>query len=357
MHSTPKHNGGRRLLAALCLLAVCVVPVVAYADELDDVRAEISAKTDELSMLVADIADEKEAASKLDAKMDKVLGQLKEKQVAYAQLQNDAADLATLMYKDNEDFNIFVLIDESDSLEEFLWRWEMREQVLASSSAMLDALHQAQDELNESYEKISKASDEKHALVKDLKAKRKNLDKLIEELKEREAHLDAEQKAALAQAAAKNHKVAETFETDFGEGDASGTTDGADGADDSGAEDYDPTAGPAPADENGWRTGIASAYGGKSDSSTPNPGTTATGTRCDDWSVGVAVPLSWGPQQYYGRYVEISYGGRSIIAPIVDCGDMDGGRRALDLQPGVFKAFGANKCSDWGLHEVKYRFV
>ena len=333
----------------------------ASADELSDVRAEIAEKSDELEKLVKDIDEEQAAAEKLDAKIEKTLAKLAKKQEAYALLQNDASDLATLMYKDDEDFNFLIIFDQATSLEDFLRRWEMRDQVLAASSDMLDKLHKAQDDLSASYESLSKASDEKHALVKDLKSKRKEMNKLIKELKEREKHLDAEQKAALAQAAARSHKVAQTFETVFGEGsDADDETNvdmSVSGNDSLGEVDYDPTAGPAPADENGWRVGIASAYGGKSDKGTPNPGTTATGTRCDDWSVGVAVPLAWGPQQYYGKYVEISYGGRSIVAPVVDCGGMDGGRRALDLQPGVFKAFGANKCSDWGLREVKYRFL
>lgn len=41
-----------------------------------------------------------------------------------------------------------------------------------------------------------------------------------------------------------------------------------------------------------WSSGLASAYGGSSDPYTPNPGTTATGEVCDDWSTGVAVPMA-----------------------------------------------------------------
>jgi hypothetical protein len=36
---------------------------------------------------------------------------------------------------------------------------------------------------------------------------------------------------------------------------------------------------------------------------------------------------------------------------------MGGGARALDLQPGVFKAFGFSTCDDWGVREVQYRFL
>lgn len=108
----------------------------------------------------------------------------------------------------------------------------------------------------------------------------------------------------------------------------------------------------------GWKTGVASAYGGSTDKYTPNPGTTATGDVCDDWSMGVAIPMSW-PKYwtYYGRTVEISYGGKTVFAVVNDCGYMGGGSRSLDLQPGVWKAFGYSSCNGWGLRTVSYRFL
>lgn len=111
-------------------------------------------------------------------------------------------------------------------------------------------------------------------------------------------------------------------------------------------------------DNTGWQTGIASAYGGSTDPYTPNPGTTATGAVCDDNSMGVAVPMAWPNYwQYYGRTVEISYGGMTVLATVNDCGGMDGGSRSLDLQPGVWKAFGFTSCRNWGVRTVNYRFL
>ena len=110
--------------------------------------------------------------------------------------------------------------------------------------------------------------------------------------------------------------------------------------------------------EAGWQTGVASAYGGSTDPYTPNPGVTATGAVCDDNSMGVAVPMSWpGYWRYYGRTVEISYNGMTVFATVNDCGYMGGGSRSLDLQPGVWKAFGFSSCTDWGLRTVSYRFM
>ena len=107
-----------------------------------------------------------------------------------------------------------------------------------------------------------------------------------------------------------------------------------------GGSGSDPAPEPAPDPGAGWSTGIAS------------------GAVCDDGSMGVAVPMAW-PRywQYYGRTVEISYGGMTVLATVNDCGYMGGGSRVLDLQPGVWKAFGFSSCNDWGLRTVSYRFL
>ena len=120
----------------------------------------------------------------------------------------------------------------------------------------------------------------------------------------------------------------------------------------------EPNPEPAPDSGAGWKTGIASAYGGSTDPYTPNPGTTATGDVCDDYSMGVAIPMAWPNfSSYFGRTVQISYNGMTVYAVINDCGGMGGGSRSLDLQPGVWKAFGYSSCDDWGLRTVSYRIL
>ena len=110
----------------------------------------------------------------------------------------------------------------------------------------------------------------------------------------------------------------------------------------------------------GWKTGIASAYGGSSDPNTPNPGTTSNGSVCNDYSTGVAIPLAGGDAEWArlkGRTVEIKYNGMTVYGTVNDRGGMGGGSRVLDLQPGIFKAFGYNTCMAWGLRTVSYRFL
>ena len=73
--------------------------------------------------------------------------------------------------------------------------------------------------------------------------------------------------------------------------------------------------------------------------------------------MGVAIPLAWGRRDLLGHKVEISYGGKTVTAVINDLGGMGGGSRALDLQPGVWRAFGFGSCNSWGVRTVKYRIL
>lgn len=106
-----------------------------------------------------------------------------------------------------------------------------------------------------------------------------------------------------------------------------------------------------------WQTGIASAYGGWSDAQISSNARTATGEAVTESSMGVAIPISWGRSDLYGHKVLIKYKGEVVEAKINDCGGMGGGSRALDLQPGVFKAFGFKSCDSWGLREVQYSIL
>ena len=69
------------------------------------------------------------------------------------------------------------------------------------------------------------------------------------------------------------------------------------------------------------------------------------------------MPISSNPSQFYGSMIQIEYNGMTVIATVTDCGGMGGGSRGLDLTPAVFRAFGAGSCDEWGLREVRYRFL
>ena len=85
-----------------------------------------------------------------------------------------------------------------------------------------------------------------------------------------------------------------------------------------------------------------------------SPGT-ASGIALTHQSVTVAVPED--KAYLVGSICEICYNGKVVIATVTDTGGFAKYGRALDLAPGVYKAFGANSYTDWGTRNVYYRFI
>lgn len=96
-----------------------------------------------------------------------------------------------------------------------------------------------------------------------------------------------------------------------------------------------------------WYSAVASAYDPNCNGGTA----TSSGIPLDWYTPTVASP--WLP---LGCYVEISYGGMSVVAQVTDRGPFVGGRD-LDLSPGVFYAFGFGSADSWGVRSVSYRVL
>jgi len=104
--------------------------------------------------------------------------------------------------------------------------------------------------------------------------------------------------------------------------------------------------------EGEWQSGLASAYG-LTDGSSPY---VAYGEDViTEDSFGVAVP--YGHSYLYGRYMEIEYNGIVVVAYINDTGSFGSIGRSLDLQPGIFRAFGFENEDDWGVRTVRFRVL
>ena len=99
-----------------------------------------------------------------------------------------------------------------------------------------------------------------------------------------------------------------------------------------------------------WLTGVASAYDVASSSTL-----TYSGRAFDDNCVTVAVPQ--GMEDYVGRPVEIVWNDQVVIATVTDTGGFAKYGRCLDLGGGVWKAFGCDEISDWGLQTIEYRYL
>ncbi|MBR3159125.1 MAG: hypothetical protein IKF14_08490 [Atopobiaceae bacterium] len=118
----------------------------------------------------------------------------------------------------------------------------------------------------------------------------------------------------------------------------------------------EPAPEPATEDAGDWIYCIASAYT-IADNTPPGSTATASGIPLDESVPTVAMPISIDPARFYGSMIQIEYEGMTVIATVTDCGGMGGGSRGLDLTPAVFRAFGAETGDEWGLREVRYRFL
>lgn len=113
-----------------------------------------------------------------------------------------------------------------------------------------------------------------------------------------------------------------------------------------------------PTEAEGWQVGQASAYSfADNDDGLGNFGTTATasGVPLNDYGLTVAVPQS--QTHLLGHAVAIRYGETIVVATVTDTGGFAGYGRALDLAPGVWRAFGAQAVGDWGVRPVYYKFL
>ena len=317
-----------RNLIAVPLVAACLAasplaaavpplaPTVASADELDDTIDEAESLVGKIEKIGWELETSKARISELNGKI--AAGQERQ-----GELRGYLARHVKATYKAGGSVNLLTLVLSSDSISQFA---EMARYAESVSDMYEDALAEQEDEqerLESEYAEIVAVKDGQEEKLDELKAKKAELDGKVTKLKKEKS--DAAMKAAVTAESASSAAAATAKAFDSG-------------------------------DTSGWLSGTASAYGGSSD---PGCGTrTATGATVSDWSMGVAVPMSMpNYRSYLGRQVEISYGGKSVIATVNDCGGMGGGSRVLDLQPGVFKALGASTCNGWGLRTVKYRFL
>lgn len=345
----------------------------AFATELDEARVDLDTKVAELELLTAQLEEAQSNVETTKNELDTISVSIINSQDKLIEVQKNLAAVSRLLYK-ADDLNFLQILTSSQNIPELIERLFQLEAV-AGQAANLSAEEKAiQEELSAEYKRVTQHKDDLVQAQESLEQTKNTLDESIASLQQRIEELEEaearEQTAAAAAAALKAAEEAARQAADIANTgvynaavntagatetpssqDTSSVNEAVDESPASTAESY-PTQ-----DTSGWSTGLASAYGGSSDPSTPNPGTTATGALCDDYSVGVAVPLAWGPAAYYGRMVEISYNGTTVVATVNDCGGMGGGARALDLQPGVFKAFGFATCQDWGVREVQYRFL
>ncbi|WP_302964553.1 hypothetical protein [uncultured Adlercreutzia sp.] len=372
-------------MAILLALSVAgLAPVSALADPADDAQAAVDDAQATLDAAESRMAEINSEYEQLTAEVERLQQQIDETAAAameaqQAMLEGRAAleQVAVGEYRDGSSMGLLGLVLDSKNFDDLLRNMEYVNQIMAYQADEVAAQKERKQAFDAVSEELNAQKNEQEQALAAQEEKRAQAEAVVQGATERLSDAKADQAARLAELAAQAealrkqkeeaeaaaaNEVEESPDANTGgrepvvpddepvapdPGDSSGGSDSGSDSSDSGSSS-----------EEGWRTGTASAYGGSTDPTTPNPGTTSTGAICDDNSMGVAVPKSMpNYRSYFGRTVEIRYGGMTVYATVNDCGSMGGGSRVLDLQPGVWKAFGFSSCRDWGLRTVQYRFL
>lgn len=372
-------KAGVAFLACMLVALTLAVPT-AWADEVDDAQRAVDdaqATLEEAEQSMQALEKERdELKAELEAlqkRLDETAEQAKESQQALIEGREALGKAAAYEYREGGSADsLLTLLLESENFSELMRNisylgsiMEYRSDEIAAQQERSDEFESLLDELNDQkaehsakLEELEKKQDEAARVVADANAKLKNAKgdqaaRLAELQKkaERAATGDAKEPVIVDDADTVNRQDVVPPSAEVKPDPNPNPPSGGSGSGGGGSNSGDNSS-------VSWSKGVASAYGGATDPYTKNPATTATGAVCDDSSMGVAVPMAWPKYwKYYGRTVEISYGGMTVLATVNDCGGMGGGSRVLDLQPGVWKAFGFKSCSDWGLRTVSYRFL
>lgn len=387
---------GRKAVAlALAALLACAswwqAPALAWADDLDDAQTAVDdaqAVLDEATLHMSQIASDYDSLSaevvRLQEQIDATAVEVLAAQDAMLKGRESLGQAASYEYRSGSAWALISLVLDAESFTELLRNVDYLGQIMSYQASEVEAQRERKEALEELSRKISAQKDEQERVLAELDEKRAQAEAVVSDATSKLAGAQDEYASQLAALQAQAAAFAqESQESGVEIADNATTVNRVDAVPDSTPVQPDPAASGANGGlsaggeqaggalgagsegvggsgdaESGWLVGVASAYGGSSDPYTPNPGITATGAVCDDSSMGVAVPMSLpNYRSYFGRTVEISYGGMTVYAVVNDCGSMGGGSRALDLQPGVVKAFGFGDCYAWGLRTVSYRFL
>ena len=353
------------LLLAFSLVGIGAVP--AAADPADDTQAAVDAAQatlDEAESRMAQINSEYEQltaeVAELQTKIDETAAAAMEAQQAMLEGRAALGQVAVGEYRDGSSMGLLGLILDSKNFDELLRNMEYVTQIMSYQADEVAEQKERKRAFDDVSDELNVQKNEQEEALAAQEAKRAEAQSVVEDATARLEGAQEEHAARLAELAAQAEALRKQEEEaaaaaaaavqespDANTGDREPVVSDDEGPSDNGGSS-----------EEGWLSGVASAYGGSTDPNTPNPGTTSTGAVCDDNSMGVAVPKSMpNYRSYFGRTVEIVYGGQTVYATVTDCGSMGGGSRVLDLQPGVWKAFGFSSCRAWGLRTVKYRFL
>ncbi len=349
-------------------LAASLSPAPAFADDVSDAQSALDAAEARMKDISAQYDKINSELTSIQQQIDSTASEALDAQQAVIAGRDALGMAARNEYRSPSVESLLTLVLESGSFEELTRNITYANAILQSQADEVAAQKERVSTLDGITQELNKQKDSQQRALKELDQTKQEAQSVVSQA---EAKLQTAKDAAAesarlealkTQAESMNDQVNATSGEEVSS--KANTTTREEVVPDTTPVSPNPDPDPpsnnndSPSNSAGWQTGAASAYGGSTDPYTPNPGTTATGDVCDDYSMGVAIPMSWANYtSYLGRTVQISYNGTTVYATINDYGYMGGGSRALDLQPGVWKAFGFSSCNDWGVRTVSYRIL
>lgn len=302
----------------------------------------------------------------LQAQIDTTAADAMEAQQKMLEGRQALSDAASYEYRHDTNVSLLTIILESESFSDLIRNLDYMNRIMEHHANVVEEQKANKARFDEAMDTLNAQKSNQEALRDQLEEKKAEAEAIVAGAEEQLADAEAEEAARLEQLrreaealerarreeearkaaeeqAAKDAAEAEKAEQDAANSSSSSSNSGSSSSNSSGNTSAAPSG-------SGWQTGWATAY--------DVVGTTANGSPCGPNTMGVAVPMSWpNYRSYFGRSIEISYNGVTVLAVINDCGYMGGGVTSLDLQPGVFKALGYPTAIDWGRNKVSYRIL
>lgn len=356
--STSRKSGFARIACVAGLTAVLVggsclgvAPCSAYAATAQT-ETELAALTQQVNSAATTYQQATDRVNELNEQISEMADEILDfEQNKLPEQQQKASDAAANLYKLHvASPNVMSMLLNSASLGDLITQGKYLTTIQDDNTAELERLNAMHEELEAKMEELSFAKDEaeqeqQKASEALASAQSAQAQMAARAQSEDAAEAEAARKAA-EEAAATTAQMQQQGSVSNSNGSSQGSNAGSAG---SGSSTQQPSgtggSSSGTTSTSSWKSGVASYYGiGDGFMG----GTTASGAIVTESSMGVAmlnVPL--------GTYVEISYGGRSVIAVVNDRGPYVHGR-VIDMQPAVARALGFLSV---GVGTVQYRFL
>lgn len=358
--STSRKSGFARIACVAGLTAVLVggsclgvAPCSAYAATAQT-ETELAALTQQVNSAATTYQQATDRVNELNEQISEMADEILDfEQNKLPEQQQKASDAAANLYKLHvASPNVMSMLLNSASLGDLITQGKYLTTIQDDNTAELERLNAMHEELEAKMEELSSAKDEaeqEQQKASDALTSAQSAQAQMAARAQSEDAAEAEAARKAAEEAAATTAQMQQSSVSNSNGSSQGSNAGNAGSANSSSSTQQPSgtggSSSGTTSTSSWKSGVASYYGiGDGFMG----GTTASGAIVTESSMGVAmlnVPL--------GTYVEISYGGRSVIAVVNDRGPYVHGR-VIDMQPAVARALGFLSV---GVGTVQYRFL